>query len=107
MGSSQIVCEEHASPQSTCATLLERQQQGDFLLSIITGDEKWIMFDNPDKKKSWLCPGEIPEPQPMPEVHQKKLCFVFGGIWKESSITSFWSRTKLSLLSVIDNNYNV
>lgn len=59
--------------KSTCATLLERQRQGNFLLNIITGDEKWIMFDNPDKKKSWLSPGEIPEPQPMPEVHQKKV----------------------------------
>ena len=38
--------------KSTCATLLERQRQGNFLLNIITGDEKWIMFDNPDKKKS-------------------------------------------------------
>ena len=27
---------------------------------------------NPDKKKNWLSPGEIPEQQPMPEVHQKR-----------------------------------
>ena len=58
--------------KSTCATLLEGQRQGNFLLNIITGDEKWIIFDNPDKK-NWLSPGEIPEPQPMPKVRQKKV----------------------------------
>ena len=57
--------------KSACATLLERQRQGNFLLNFITGDEKWNIFDNPDKK-SWLSPGEIPEPQPMPDVQQKK-----------------------------------
>ena len=31
------------------------------------------MVDNSDKNKSCLSPGEIPEPQPMPEVHQKKV----------------------------------
>ena len=65
------------------------------------------MFDNTDKKKSWSSPDKIPEPQPIPEVHQKRLSFVFGGKRKESSITSFWARTKLSLLNVTDNNYNV
>ena len=38
------------------------------------------MFDNPDKKKSWLSPVEIPEPQPMPEVHQKKVMFC---VWRD------------------------
>ena len=42
------------------------------------------MFDNPDKKKSCLSPGEIPEPQPMPEVRQKKVilcvCWDMKGI---------------------------
>ncbi|KAL6266632.1 hypothetical protein P5V15_003476 [Pogonomyrmex californicus] len=25
---------------------------------IVTGDEKWIYFENPKRKKSWLSPGE-------------------------------------------------
>ena len=69
MGSSQVVREEHGRPQKHLCYAARETTKGDFLLNIITGDEKWIMFDNPDEKKSWLNPGEIPEPQPMPEVH--------------------------------------
>jgi len=25
---------------------------------IVTGDEKWIFFDNPKRKESWVSPGE-------------------------------------------------
>jgi len=26
--------------------------------SIVTGDEKWIYFENPKRKRSWVTPGE-------------------------------------------------
>jgi len=34
----------------------------DFLHKIITGDEKWILDDNPKRKKSWwmVDPGQYP-----------------------------------------------
>ena len=35
----------------TCEQLIERQQRKGFLHRIITGDEKWIFYDNPKKKK--------------------------------------------------------
>nr|CCC86608.1 transposase [Tapinoma nigerrimum] len=38
--------------------LLQRYERKSFLHRIVTGDEKWIYFENPKRKKSWLSPGE-------------------------------------------------
>jgi len=38
--------------QSTCQILLVRQKRKSFLHRIVTGDEKWIYFQNPKRKKS-------------------------------------------------------
>ena len=35
----------------TCEQLIQRQQRKDFLHRIVTGDEKWLFYDNPKKKK--------------------------------------------------------
>ena len=43
-----------------------------FIDSIVTGDEKWIFFDNSTRKRQWLSPGEAPKPTPKPEIHCKK-----------------------------------
>jgi len=38
--------------QNTCQILLARQKRKSFLHRIVTGDEKWIYFQNPKRKKS-------------------------------------------------------
>jgi len=38
--------------QNTCEILLARQKRKSFLHRIVTGDEKWIYFENPKRKKS-------------------------------------------------------
>jgi len=38
--------------QNTCQILLARQKRKSF--RIVTGDEKWIYFQNPKRKKSWV-----------------------------------------------------
>ena len=40
--------------QNTCQILLARQKRKSFLHRIVTGDEKWIYFQNPKRKKSWI-----------------------------------------------------
>jgi len=37
-----------------CDTLLKRNEIESFLKRIITGDEKWITYDNPTRKRSWI-----------------------------------------------------
>ena len=42
--------------QNICQILLVRQKRKSFLHRIVTGDEKWIYFQNPKRKKSWVDP---------------------------------------------------
>ncbi|KAG5317892.1 MOS1T transposase, partial [Pseudoatta argentina] len=41
----------------TCELLLQRQKRKGFLHRIVTGDEKWIHYDNLKRRKSWGKPG--------------------------------------------------
>jgi len=43
--------------QNTCQILLARQKRKLFLHRIVTDDEKWIYFQNPKRKKSWVDPA--------------------------------------------------
>jgi len=44
--------------QNTCQILLARQKRKLFLHRIVIGDEKWIYFQNPKRKKSWVDPAQ-------------------------------------------------
>lgn len=41
-----------------CEMLLQRHERKSFLHRIVTGDEKWIYFENPKRKHSWVSPGQ-------------------------------------------------
>ena len=58
---------------NTCAFLLSKQKRKSFLYKIVTGDEKWIYFDNSSNKKQWLDPSQKASHVPRPEIHQKKV----------------------------------
>ena len=51
---------------------LRHAKDSGFWESIVTGDEKWISYDNITRKRQWLDPGEQPKPTPKPEIHGKK-----------------------------------
>jgi len=63
------------------------------LKQVVTGDEKWIIYNNVERKRSW---GKRNEPSliiPKAGLHPKKLlssCSVSGGIGK--GIMSFYQR---------------
>ena len=44
--------------QNTCQILLARQKRKTFLYRIVIGDERWIYFQNPKCKKSWVDPAQ-------------------------------------------------
>jgi len=60
----------------TCEQLIQRQQRKGFLHRIVTGDEKWIFYDNP-KKKKYAKPGQsLPSTStstPRPNIHGSKI----------------------------------
>lgn len=41
-----------------CEMLLQRHERKSFLHKILTGDEKWIYYENPKRQKSWVDPGK-------------------------------------------------
>ena len=44
--------------KTTCEILFDRFKRKSFLYRIVTGDEKWIYFDNPRRKKLWGDPSQ-------------------------------------------------
>jgi len=57
----------------TCEQLLQRQKRKGFLHRIETGDEKWILYHNPKRRKSWGKPGDASTSSAKPNVHGSKL----------------------------------
>jgi len=55
----------------TCE-MLARHKRKSFLHRIVTGDEKWIHYDNPKKRKSWGPPGHA-STSTKPNIHGKTL----------------------------------
>ena len=78
----------------TCEMLLARHKRKGFLHRIVTGDEKWIHYDNPKKRKSWGPPGHASTSTAKPNIHGKKLTCVFDGISLVSCIMSCSNRTR-------------
>ena len=60
--------------------LLERQRRKGFLHRIVTGDEKWVHYDNPKRRKSWgVGPAMLPRRRPNRIFTAPRSCSVFGG----------------------------
>lgn len=77
--------------KTTCEILLARQKRKDFLYRVVTGDKKWIYFDNPKRRKSWVEPGQPSTSQPVRNIRGKKalLC-----IWWDSRGTVYYELLK-------------
>lgn len=56
----------------TSLSLLSRYEKKSFLHRIVTGDEKWIYFENPKRKKSYVNPGQPAQSIPRPNRYGKK-----------------------------------
>jgi len=59
--------------RTICELLLQRQKRKGFLHRIITGDEKWIHYDNPKRKYAWVKPGEPGPSTPKQNIHGSKV----------------------------------
>ena len=58
--------------KTTLEILFDRFKRKSFLHRIVTSDAKWIYFDNPKRKKSWIDPGQPSTSQPVRNIHGKK-----------------------------------
>jgi histone-lysine N-methyltransferase SETMAR len=62
----------------TCEMLLNRFERKSFLHRIVTGDEKWIYFDNPVRTTHYVDPGAPVKSTPKRNIHGNK---VLLSIW--------------------------
>ncbi|GBP42386.1 Mariner Mos1 transposase [Eumeta japonica] len=58
--------------KNTCEILLQRHERKSVLHRIVTGDEKWIYFKNPKRRKSWVNPGQPSASTAKPDRFGKK-----------------------------------
>lgn len=62
-------------------SLLDRQRQAPFLDQLITGDEKWISFKNPDPQHEWRSSEEKTSATPKKDFrHKKAMLCVFWSV---------------------------
>jgi len=67
--------------------LLQRQKRKSFLHRIITGDEKWIYYDNPKRLKGWVQPGEPGPLSPKRNIHCSKVMLCIW--WDQKGIVYY------------------
>jgi len=52
---------------------MKREENDPFLKRMITGDEKWIVYNNVKRKQSWSRRGDSPQTTSKAELHQRKV----------------------------------
>ena len=72
---------------SICDLLLKRNETDPFLKRIITGDEKWVVYDNEMRKRSWSNRDEPAQSTSKADIHQKKV--MLSVWWDLKSIVYF------------------
>ena len=77
---------------STSNPLLKLNENVPFLKQIVMGDEKWILYNNVEWKRSWASEMNHHQPYQRPIFVQRRWCCVYGGIG--SSIMSSFQKTK-------------
>ena len=74
---------------STCNSLLKCNENVPFLKQIVTGDEKWKLYDNVEWKKLWGMGNELPTGTKA-SLQPKKMRLCIRRTGRESSIMRFW-----------------
>lgn len=63
-------------------SLLKRNVNDPFLKRLITGDEKWVLYNNAVRKKSWGKRSDPPLTTPKAGLHPKKVMLCIWWDWK-------------------------
>lgn len=56
-----------------CDMLIKREENHPFLKRLITGDEKWIVYNNVVRKRSWCKDDDTPWTTPKANIQQRKV----------------------------------
>lgn len=67
---------------SICETLLKRNEIEPFLKRLITGDEKWVRYDNNVRKSSWSKKGQAAQTVAKPGLTSRKVMLCVWWDWR-------------------------
>jgi histone-lysine N-methyltransferase SETMAR len=74
--------DQKAHRMTVCNSLLNRHDREPFLEQIVTGDEKWVLYENPKRRSQWLLKGQQPVPTPKPGLHPRKVLLCIWWDWR-------------------------
>lgn len=92
-----------------CISLLSYHKKSNFCIkSTVTHDEKWIYYDNPKCRKSWVSPDQSSTSIPKRKIHGSKVWLWLGGKGVVyMTIMSYWNRIKQqALLTALSTTIN-
>ncbi|XP_012060168.1 PREDICTED: histone-lysine N-methyltransferase SETMAR-like [Atta cephalotes] len=67
---------------SICDSLYKRNEKTPFLKQVVTGNEKWIIYNNVERKRSWGKRNEPLLTTPKTDLHPKKVMLCVWWDWK-------------------------
>jgi len=79
-----------------CDMLIKRQENDPFLKRLITGDEKWIVYNNVVRKRSWCRRDDLPQATSKADIHQRK---VMLSVW--------WDRKGVVFFELLPRNQTI
>lgn len=80
----------------TCANLLSLHRTQFWMDDIITGDEKWVLYVNHSRKRSWVEKSQEPMQTPKDKIHHKKIML---SVW--------WNIRGIVYWDILPHNTNV
>jgi len=78
-----------------------------FLWKIVTGNEKWILYDNPKRKKYEQIPANPQHRSQSSNASERWFCSAFGGISRAWFIMSCWNWVKQLLRWLVPTSINL
>lgn len=70
-----------------CQQLLSSHRTFNWLDNLITGDEKWVLYANVQRKRQWLPQHKKPAPTPKPGLHPQKRMI---SVWWDVQGVLYW-----------------
>ncbi|GFV85770.1 mariner transposase [Trichonephila clavipes] len=67
---------------SICEALAKRNEIDPFLKRMVTGDEKWVTYDNIMRKRSWTKRGEGAQTVAKPGLTARRVLLCIWWDWK-------------------------
>ena len=83
------------------------KKRNDFVANLIdrvmTGDEKWVLYDNPKRRKPWEIPRHVSTPTAKPNIHGANVILC---MWQDHLSVVYYELLKLSEI-ITGNRYRM